>query len=62
MEEPMALEVAVVDVFAQRYGWTWEEISSLPAWKVDLLLEVVRIRNAKAEADVRAARFRAGMR
>jgi hypothetical protein len=61
-DDPLAFEVAVVDVLAERYGWTWDEITELPAWKIDLLLEIIRIRNAKAEADMRTARFRAGMR
>lgn len=62
LDEPMALEVAVVDVFAERYGWSWEYTALLPAWKVDLLLEIIRIKNAKAEADMRAARFKSGLR
>jgi hypothetical protein len=50
--------VARVDTLASEYGWTRSQIMEEEARFVDALLELIRIKGAKAEADRRLAQWK----
>lgn len=47
-------KVAVYEAYANRYGWTPDQVNNLPWWVADRLLHVAALRDEVTEAMQRA--------